>query len=517
MIDDILDAIFDWIVEMLRDTSASLIEALIAAGMLVLPPWVTNSTAVINERFRAVVVTCYALVVCVGALMIMGSDNLQFTYSAREIVPRLIAGFCLALLSWEIVTSLASINNSLVLALLLGDSAAALPSDASSVSGALDMLMLSYDLTSMVFVELAVQVLRIIAIVALFICMFTRNIAWFMVCLLAPAALAAHGLPFTEGVAFLWWRMTVACLASSLGQAWILWVWDSLFAGLSDSAVLLNYPLEPLYALVLVWLIWRVHKSAFLWARGRPTRIPGARLLKAAATALVVGAIMRSNPIAAVASRVPGLSRFANHLTRGRFATRSDNGAHRQAQQRAASPSSDYRSSKPWRMRTTAQGPAGATKLHTHGPGQASCPHCKPVAKPNPKRQSRPKPGSASSAATPPAAGTPGGTPQRGPRPSQPKRADRAGNGTSPKPQSPQSGAAKPQQRGSGTSAQVPSKRYSNPPNQLPPAPKLGGRPLPPDRRPRWATPPRRGEGTPRPNWQAPPQRRPGYRKDEHQ
>ena len=252
-------------------------EALLAAGMLVLPPWVTQSASVINERFRVVVVACYALVVCIGALMIMGSDNIQFTYSAREIVPRLVAGFFLALMSWEIVTSLANINNSLVVSLLLGSGDAEIPSDASSVSGALDMVMLSYDLTQMVFVELCVEVLRIVAIIMLFICMFTRNIAWFMVCLLSPVALAAHGLPFTEGAAFLWWRMTFACLASSLGQAWILWVWDSLFAGLSDSEVLLNYPLKPLYALVLVWLIWRVHKAAFLWARGRPTRIPGRR------------------------------------------------------------------------------------------------------------------------------------------------------------------------------------------------------------------------------------------------
>ena len=47
------------------------------------------------------------------------------------------------------------------------------------------MVMLSYDLTQMVFVELCVEVLRIVAIIMLFICMFTRNIAWFMVCLLS--------------------------------------------------------------------------------------------------------------------------------------------------------------------------------------------------------------------------------------------------------------------------------------------------------------------------------------------
>ncbi|WP_335986645.1 hypothetical protein [Glycomyces sp. MUSA5-2] len=500
MVGDILDAIFDWLVEMLRDTSASLIEALLAAGMLALPPWVTQSTAVINERFRIVVVTCYALVVCVGALMIMGSDNLQFTYSAREIVPRLVAGFCLALMSWEIVTSLASINNSIVVALLLGDSDAEIPSDASSVSGALDMLMLSYDLTSMVFVELAVQVLRIIAIIMLFICMFTRNIAWFMVCVLAPAALAAHGLPSTEGAAFLWWRMTVACMASSLGQAWILWVWDTLFEGLSDSAVLLNYPLEPLYALVLVWLIWRVHKSVFLWARGRPTRIPGARLLKAAATALVVGAVMRSNPVGALASRVPGFSRFANHLTRGRFSKVFAKGAQRPSEQQAASQSGNYSSSTPWRMRTNTKGPNGATKLHTHGPGQASCPHCAPVGKSKPSPSKR-QPG-----------GKPSGAGQQRPRKGQAKRADRAGNGKSPK-TPPKSGSPKPSPQGTGTLPQASGKRYSHPPHQLPPSSRLGGRPLPPDRRPKWETPPARGEGKAKPKWQDPPQRRPGYRK----
>lgn len=498
MVQDILDAIFDWIVEMLRDTSSSLMEALMAAGMLVLPPWVTQSASVINERFRVVVVACYALVVCIGALMVMGSDNIQFTYSAREIIPRLVAGFFLALMSWEIVTSLANINNSLVISLLLGSSDAEIPSDASSVSGALDMVMLSYDLTTMVFVELCVEVLRIVAIIMLFICMFTRNIAWFMVCLLSPVALAAHGLPFTEGAAFLWWRMTFACLASSLGQAWILWIWDSLFAGLSDSEVLLNYPLKPLYALVLVWLIWRVHKAAFLWARGRPTRVPGARILKAAATALIVGAVMRSNPVAAIASRVPGIAKFTNRLTRGAFGRAATKAPGQKAAQQAASQPTDHRSDKPWRMRSNADGPGGATKLHTHGPGQSWCPHCKTTAKQNPSRSK----------------GKSSGSPQEGPKKGRGKRGGNPGKGKSPRAEAGKSGASKRQPK-SGKPRQVPNSRQPNVDPKSKADPKPPRRDVPPDRRPKWATPPARRDGKQRPNWQAPPKRRPGYRKDE--
>ena len=295
--------------------------------------------------------------------------------------------------------------------------------------------------------------------------------------------------------------MTFACLASSLGQAWILWVWDSLFAGLSDSEVLLNYPLKPLYALVLVWLIWRVHKAAFLWARGRPTRIPGARLLKTVATALVVGAVMRSNPVAAVASRVPGIAKFANRFTRGAFGKAASRAPGQKAAQQAASGPQDYRSEKPWRMRSNADGPGGATKLHTHGPGQSWCPHCRTTAKQSPSRSK----------------GQPNGSPQQTPKKGRGKRGGNPGKGKSTGVDAGKSGAPKRQPKSGGKSRQAPNSRQPKAAPQSNAGPKLPRRDVPPDRRPKWATPPVRGEGKQRPNWQAPPKRRPGYRKGGNQ
>jgi hypothetical protein len=505
VIKEILDGILGWFIDLLRDTSLSLMEGLIASGLLVLPPWVTNTAEVISGRMRVAVVTCYALVVCIGALMIMGSDNLQFTYSTREIIPRLVAGFALSLMSWEIIKTFETVNNSIVISLLLGDNSEPVPGDAASVSDALNVLMLSYDLTQIVFIELVVELLKIIVMIMLFICMFTRNIAWFMVCLLAPIGLAAHGLPFTEGAAFLWWRMTFACMASSLGQAWVLWAWDSLFQGLTDEEVLLNYPLKGVYALVLVWLIWRIHKAAFLWARGRPMRIPGGRLIKGVATALIVGAVMKSNPVGALATRVPGIAKVAGRFTR--FTTQKAAG--KKAGQQAASPPGDYRSDKPWRMRSNADGPNGSTKLHTHGPGHASCPHCKPAKKRGPKPQGQN--GSQTPQRQQQRGGGPGGQPAKG-RP-------RKGNGSNPKVGNQSPTGRKPQSVGNKPQGQPP--RNAAPPQQGQPSPKPKPKPprreVPPDRRPQWPTPPVRHDEKQRPKWQAPPTRRPGYRKDENQ
>lgn len=473
MVEDILNKILEWIIGLLRDTTLGLVESAIASGLLVLPSWVTNAAEVINGRFRVLVITCYALVVCIGALMVMGSDNIQFTYSAREIIPRLVAGFALAVMSWSIVASLANINNAVVMALVLGDNSEPVPENSEVSTDFLNLLLIAADLGSMLFVELIVAVLKLIAIVMLFLCMLLRNVAWFLVVLLAPVGLASHGLPFTEGAAFLWWRMTFACLASCLGQACVLWVWETLFQGLSSDEVIAQYTFKPFYILVLVWLIWKIHKAAFIWARGTPLRFPGGRLVKGVAKAAVVGWVLKSNPVGKVAGNLPVLRRVTDRLTR----SRRDETTSRSSQ--TATEQAPTRSTKPWRWEGERRDPLAGMRRRPS------------------KKQWRDSSGNSS-------AGT--AAPQKGKK-NHPASAGNNGGGAP-------ISATTPNSNRNGQSSQQPPKNPGHPANGKPTnrqAPQR--RQPPPDRRPQWPTPPQRREPQQRPKWQ-PPRRRPSNGKD---
>ncbi len=127
-------------------------------------------------------------------------------------------------------------------------------------------------------------IISIVCLLVLVVTWVMRFIALFMVVGLAPIALACHGLPITEQFAHLWWRMLGACMASSIGQAGLIWMWHDLrelFLDHEDNLLGYSFITGHAYFVVLVWMMWKVHTESFRIARGRPTRVPGSRLLAA--------------------------------------------------------------------------------------------------------------------------------------------------------------------------------------------------------------------------------------------
>lgn len=306
MIEDLLDTAKEWGFNQLRDTSLSIVESMVALSMVALNPLFPILATPLAASFRLMVMGVYGLAVCIGGVLVMTSENLQERYSAREIVPRLVAGFILAYYWATIIWFVQDLNIAIVGAFTLGETMG----DSAEGASFIDLLAIEARSAPITLIDLWVAVMKLIAAFVLWLCMLTRNLAWFIVAVFAPVALATHALPFTEGLAWLWWRMLWACFFSSVGQAALIWAWMNIYTDLSDVEVLVYYPLGPFYMLVLIWIAWRLHKDLFIWAKGSPLRLPGSRMAKAVVGTAVGIALYRLNPVGRLASFA--LHRFRN-------------------------------------------------------------------------------------------------------------------------------------------------------------------------------------------------------------
>jgi hypothetical protein len=299
MIGDFFDTATEWGFNQLRDTSLNIVEALIALSLLALNPLFPVVANPISSSFRLLVMGIYGLAVCIGGVLVMTNESLQERYSAREIIPRLIAGFLLSYHAPNIIWFIQDLNINMVAAFTLGD----VLGESETGSAFTDLLIIQARSAPISIIDLIIGFLKLVAAFVLWLCMLTRNIAWMLVAMFAPIGLAAHSLPFTEGLAWLWWRMLWACFFSSVGQAALVWAWMHLYDDLDDIEVLVHYSMGPFYMLVLIWVAWRLHKDLFIWAKGSPMRIPGSRLAKAVVGATIGTALFRWNPVGRLVGR----------------------------------------------------------------------------------------------------------------------------------------------------------------------------------------------------------------------
>ena len=300
---EMMDSVISWLFDKLMYL-ARVIAYWLPADFTSLSEDFLYSGQILGLGFKTLVFASYAIVIVVGGFLVMTNETLQTRYNIREILPRLVMGMLLAGLVWTILFRAFEINNDVVHALIAGDI-----SDEGSTcrDPAWDVRNDEIDAcdwqegveySQFVFwvlftpeadqdIELFHIVVAVISIVCLLVLLITsviRNIALFFVAALAPIALACHGLPITETFAHLWWRMLGACMASSIGQAALIWMFYEIRDDLpdEDDDILGYWSLtRMIYLVLLVWLIWKVHKEAFRIARGRPLKVPGSRLLGA--------------------------------------------------------------------------------------------------------------------------------------------------------------------------------------------------------------------------------------------
>lgn len=289
---DPMDELMEWVYRAIHDCVEPVWSWAIDVGGVRAPD--TSIVAPVHEGMTMLVMASYAVMVVAGGLIAMTHETLQTRYSVKEILPRLVLGLGLVWASLLILEGATGVVDDVVSALIDLDDGE-LDHTAFGTEGPSSLLIAMYELSAlsglskMSLMALLSAVLLLAGALVLLVSAFMRWLAMLAVVALAPLALACHGLPVTEGAARLWWRMLAACMASSIGQAGCLFLWryiawdatgqprgelDYYKSGGTD-----GYFLGVVYMLITVWAMWKVHTSAFQWARGRPVRIPGARMV----------------------------------------------------------------------------------------------------------------------------------------------------------------------------------------------------------------------------------------------
>jgi hypothetical protein len=295
-----IEGLLEWFQAALEGIRQGLISFLVDMDWMHLSDlsWVTGQP--LASEFLTIAYVGYALVIVVGGFIVMSHESIQTRYTIREIAPRLVAGLLLAGLSATIVQLAMDVNNDIVdgFSVVGFNSVSPRSENEDYLPNALDPQAwwnaeadyqdcvedsseeACADIKPLVMVDILWILATIACLLVLIITSFIRNIAFFFVVVCAPVALACHGLPMTEWAARMWWRMLGACMASSIGQAALVWVYLSM----TDSFYwghLFHVQVVDWYLLVIVWMMWKVHQSAFHIARGRPLSIPGSRFLGA--------------------------------------------------------------------------------------------------------------------------------------------------------------------------------------------------------------------------------------------
>ena len=158
-----------------------------------------------------ILLACYGMLILLAGVLIMAHESVQTRYSAKEIAPRLVAGFLAGALSLWAATKAIEIANSLSEAVLGPDL------DAVSAGDTLRDITLGSlnDGIFLIFVGLFLAGMLIALLIG-----FVIRVALTVILIAgAPIALMFHALPQTEHIAYWWWKAFGGCLAIQVVQS----------------------------------------------------------------------------------------------------------------------------------------------------------------------------------------------------------------------------------------------------------------------------------------------------------
>jgi hypothetical protein len=158
-----------------------------------------------------ILLACYALLVLIAGVLVMGYETLQTRHSVKEVAPRIVVGFLAGALSLWVATKGIQIANGLAQAVMGGGVDANSAGHTlrnlvlGSLGGGIFIIFIGIFLAGMLIVLLVTYVVRVALTVIL--------VAG------APIALMFHALPQTEGIARWWWKAFGGCLAIQVAQS----------------------------------------------------------------------------------------------------------------------------------------------------------------------------------------------------------------------------------------------------------------------------------------------------------
>ncbi|TCJ34688.1 hypothetical protein [Parafrankia sp. BMG5.11] len=279
--------IVGWITDAINDAITAFFRTLVTAalnplldllGRTLLTTPEPSQLPAIGEMWStswAISATAYGTLIMFGGITIMSLGTVQSRITIKEIAPRIPIGFLAAGLSQFLATKAIQIANALPGGILgqglNPDTAAgqlkniiigAILPGRGGVNKSIFVIFLGLFVAGSVVVLLCTYIARIVIEVALIGA--------------APLALAGHGHPLTERMAFWWWRAFFGCLGIQVAQSFVLLAsfkvffapgGFTLFGPTPDGVVNLLASITLLYFLVKIpfWMMPRIgHGSSIL-------------------------------------------------------------------------------------------------------------------------------------------------------------------------------------------------------------------------------------------------------------
>ncbi len=211
----VTSAINGWFTSVVKAALAPILQLL--GHSVLATPQVTGPGRVADlwGAAAAIANTVVVLLVLAGGAVVMGHETVQTRYAAKDIAPRVVLAVIAANASLPVAGMAIALANSLSAALLgpgvqVGTATGALTAlvGGSVASGGIVLVLMGLVVAVLGLVLLAVYVIR----VALLVLLITG----------APLALVCHALPYTDGVARLWWRAVAGLLAVQVAQTLVL-------------------------------------------------------------------------------------------------------------------------------------------------------------------------------------------------------------------------------------------------------------------------------------------------------
>lgn len=208
-------AINEWFASLVKD---ALDPAMVLVGRTLLSTPQIAGEASVRSYWQAslgVADALLVLVVIAGGVLVMSHGTLQSRYALKDVLPQLLVAAIAANLSLVICEQMVSVANALASG-LLGSGVS--PEQAGHT---LQTLVLNAIESGGIFMVLVGLVCSLLA-VALIVVYLVRAAGIIFLVGAAPVCLLAHGLPQTEGLARLWWRLMFAALGVQVAQALVL-------------------------------------------------------------------------------------------------------------------------------------------------------------------------------------------------------------------------------------------------------------------------------------------------------
>ncbi len=217
------------------------------------------------------------LIVMAAGALVMGHETLQTSYAIKDVLPRL------ALAGIAVNASLAISGQMVNLANVLSSGLLGNGVDPEQAGHTLEQLVLHAITDGGIFLVLLGLACALLAVALLILYLVRASLIVLFVCA-APLMLLGHGLPQTEGMARLWWRVMLALLGVQAAQALTLAAAVHIFFASGGHSILGvgtgGSLIDLLLVLCLFWVLLRIPFWAKELVGSRRYSSPTARMAK---------------------------------------------------------------------------------------------------------------------------------------------------------------------------------------------------------------------------------------------